>query len=80
MNTTIEIIGMNEMTLREPVSDEVLETAKKYGCTVILSGHSTMNTSRYTYFAPSISRIMATKVVKFYANELAEDVGNGLHR
>ena len=54
---------------------EVLEAAKKYGCSVIISGHSTMNTSRYTYFAPPVSKIMAKKVVKFYANEFAEDVG-----
>jgi manganese-dependent inorganic pyrophosphatase len=39
-----------------------------------------MNTSRYAYFAPPISKIMATKVVKFYANELAEDVGTKMMR
>ena len=57
------------------IQPEVLEAAKEYGCSVIISGHSTMNTSRYTYFAPPVSKIMATKVVKFYANEFAEDVG-----
>ena len=62
------------------IIDECVELAKKYGCSLILSGHSTMNTSRYTYFAPSISKIMATKIVKFYANELAEDVGSKMMR
>ena len=67
--------GLLILVRTENVSEEVVETAKKYGCTVIISGHSTMNTSRYAYFAPPISKIMATKIVKFYANELAEDVG-----
>lgn len=62
------------------VKDKVLETAKEYSCSVILSGHSTMNTSRYIYFAPPVSTIMSTKIVKFYANELAEDVGNKMMR
>ncbi|MBE5999571.1 MAG: putative manganese-dependent inorganic diphosphatase [Eubacteriales bacterium] len=57
------------------IRPEVLDAAKANGCSVIMSGHSTMNTSRYTYFAPPVSKIMATKVVKFYENEFAEDVG-----
>ena len=72
--------GLLILVRTDNVSDEVLEVAKKYGCTVIISGHSTMNTSRYAYFAPPISKIMATKVVKFYANELAEDVGTKMMR
>ena len=67
--------GMLILVRADEVSEEVLELAREYGVSVIISGHSTMNTSRYTYFAPPISKIMATKIVKFYANELAEDVG-----
>ena len=67
--------GMLILVRADQVSEEVLELAREYGVSVIISGHSTMNTSRYTYFAPPISKIMATKIVKFYANELAEDVG-----
>ncbi|MDO5133893.1 MAG: putative manganese-dependent inorganic diphosphatase [Eubacteriales bacterium] len=59
----------------EGVTDEVMEAAKAYNCSVIYSGHSTMNTSRYIYFAPPISKIMATNVVKFYSHQLAEEVG-----
>ena len=72
--------GLLILVRTDKVSDEVLEVAKKHGCTVIISGHSTMNTSRYAYFAPPISKLMATKVVKFYANELAEDVGSKMMR
>ena len=72
--------GMLVVVRTDSVRDEVLEMAKEYGCSVIISGHSTMNTSRYIYFAPPISKIMATKIVKFYANELAEDVGAKMMR
>ena len=54
--------GMLILVRADEVSDEVLELAREYGVSVIISGHSTMNTSRYTYFAPPISKIMATKI------------------
>ena len=57
------------------ISSDVLESAKACGCTVILSGHGVMNTSRYLYFAPPVKLLMRTKLVKFSVNELAEDVG-----
>ena len=67
--------GMLILVRTDSLREDVLEAAKKLGCSILFSGHKTMNTSRYTYFAPPVSKIMSTKVVKFYANELAEDVG-----
>ena len=62
------------------VAPEVLEVAKEHHCSVIISGHGTMNTSRYIYFAPRVSQIMTTTPVKFYASELVEDAGRKMLR
>ena len=64
----------------DDVAPEVLETAKQYGCSIIISGHGTMNTSRYVYFAPRVSQMMVTNPVKFYASELVEDAGRKMLR
>ena len=64
----------------DDVAPEVLETAKKYGCSIIISGHGTMNTSRYVYFAPKVSQMMVTNPIKFYASELVEDAGRKMLR
>ncbi len=64
----------------EGVADEVIEKAKEHHCSVIISGHSTMNTSRYVYFAPMVSKIMTTKMVRFYEKELIEDVARKMLR
>ena len=55
------------------VEDDVLSVARKYHCPIILSGHGSMNTSRYIYFAPPVSLVMNTKVVSFQRDELVED-------
>ena len=62
------------------IAPEVLEVAKEHHCSVIISGHGTMNTSRYIYFAPRVSQIMTTTPVKFYASELVEDAGRKMLR
>ena len=59
----------------EQVGEPVLQAARECHCPIILSGHGSMNTSRYLYFAPAVSCIMQTKLVTFTDNELAEDVG-----
>lgn len=59
----------------DTVDESVIEEAKKHHCPIIRSGHGTMNTSRYLYFAPSVERIMKKNPVLFHTNELAEDVG-----
>lgn len=62
------------------VDPKVLEVAKEYHCSIVHSGHGTMNTSRYIYFAPKVSKIMTTNPVKFYASELVEDAGRKMLR
>ena len=83
-NAQIELIrsgaGALIVTRSDSVAPEVIEVAKKHDCSIILSGHSTMNTSRYIFFAPKISQIMTENAVSFYSNELAEDVGRKMLR
>ena len=64
----------------DSVAPEVLEVARECHCNVVISGHGTMNTSRYVYFAPRVSQIMTTNPVKFYASELVEDAGRKMLR
>lgn len=64
----------------DQVEERVIEAARECHCPIIRSGYGSMNTSRYLYFAPSVERIMKTKLVSFHSNELAEDVGNKMLR
>ena len=64
----------------DDVEANVLEMAKEYGCSIIISGHGTMNTSRYVYFAPRVSQMMVTNPIKFYDSELVEDAGRKMLR
>ena len=64
----------------DEVAPEVIEAAKEHHCSIIISGHDTMNTSRYVYFAPRVSKMMTKNPVKFYAKELVEDAGRKMLR
>ena len=64
----------------DEVAPEVIEAAREHHCSIIISGHDTMNTSRYVYFAPTVSRMMTSNLVKFYASELVEDAGRKMLR
>lgn len=57
------------------VSQEVIQLAKKHHCAIIISGHGTMNTSRYLYFSPPVSLLMKKDVVRFNSDEFAKDAG-----
>ncbi len=59
----------------QTISEAVLELAKQHHCPIIISGHGTMNTSRYLYFAPPVSLIMIRSLISFNIDEFAEDVG-----
>lgn len=72
--------GMLIIVWSEQVDESVIEMAREYHCPIIRSGHGSMNTSRYLYFAPSVERIMKKKLVSFHSNELAEDVGSKMLR
>ena len=68
--------GMMIVVWSDQIDEKVLSAAREYHCPIIRSGYGSMNTSRYLYFAPSVERIMKTKLISFHSNELAEDVGN----
>ena len=67
--------GMLIVVWAEEIESEVLEEAKKYHCPVIISGHGSMNTSRYIFFAPRIELVMRRKPVVFHEDDLAEEAG-----
>lgn len=64
----------------EGISESVIELAKENHCPILISGHGSMNTSRYIYFSPSVKEIMKKELITFTNNELAEDVGAKLMR
>ena len=59
----------------DEAAPEVIEAAKKNHCSIIISGHDTIDTSRYVYLAPRVSQIMTKNIVRFYGSELVEDAG-----
>lgn len=58
------------------VKDEVIKFAKEKGCAIILSGHGTLNTSRYIFYSSPIKFIMSTNLVTFDKSEFVDDVLN----
>lgn len=78
VNSQIQAIkkgaGLLILVWADTIDDEVIQLAKEYQCSILISGHGAMNTSRYLYFAPPIKLLMNTDIVKFYNWELAEDV------
>lgn len=80
----IELIRMGAGVLivvrAESVAPQVLQAAKRHDCSVIISGHSTMNTSRYVFFAPKVEQIMTKNPIHFYGKELVEDAGRKMMR
>lgn len=67
--------GILVVVWAEKIEDDVLTLAKQYHCTIITSGHGTMNTSRYLYFSPPVRLIMKKDLVSFNMDEFVEDVG-----
>lgn len=82
--TQKEVIRMGAGALivvwTDAISDSVVEVAKEYHCPILISGHGSMNTSRYIYFSPSVKEIMKKELITFADHELAEDVGAKLMR
>ena len=67
--------GLLIVVWAQEIEEEVLCAAQQHHCPILISGHGGMNTIRYLYFAPSVSQIMKTELVRFSSTELAEDVG-----
>ena len=55
------------------IDSSVVSLAEKNNCSIVISGHGAMNTSRYLYFAPPISLMMNKDVIKFHNYEIAEE-------
>ena len=66
--------GMLVMVWTEKVDPQVVEKAREHHCQLILSGHGSMNTSRYLYFSVPVKLIMTKKVITFSDYEITEDV------
>jgi manganese-dependent inorganic pyrophosphatase len=58
------------------VRDEVIKFAKEKGCAIILSGHGTLNTSRYIFYSSPIKFIMSTELITFDKSEFVDDALN----
>ena len=59
----------------DQIAESVLKAAKEFHCPVIRSGHGTVNTSRYIFFAPPVRLIMTKELVTFRSSEFAETAG-----
>lgn len=57
------------------VHDDVLALAKEHNCSIIISGHGTMNTSRYLYFSSPVKLLMKRHLICFNEDEFVEDAG-----
>lgn len=57
------------------LKDEVIQLAKEYHCPLIISGHGTMNTTRYLYFSSPVKLIMKRDIISFNIDEFVDEVG-----
>ncbi len=58
----------------DKISDEVITRAKEKGCAIIISGHGTLNTSRYLYYSTPVRFIMSSDLLTFQRSEYVDDV------
>jgi len=58
----------------EKINDSVIALAKEKGCAIIISGHGTLNTSRYLYYSTPVRYIMSTDLLTFQRSEYVDDV------
>lgn len=62
----------------DKVTEIVVDYAKRKGCAIILSGHGTLNTSRYVFYSSPIKFIMNKDLVMFDKSEFVDDALNKL--
>ena len=58
----------------EKINENVIALAKEKGCAIIISGHGTLNTSRYLYYSTPVRYIMSTDLLTFQRSEYVDDV------
>ena len=57
----------------DKIQSLVIEVAKAHNCAIIISGHGTLNTSRYIYYSTPIKYIMNTELITFSKSEYVDD-------
>ncbi len=67
--------GMLIVVWADHVSEHVLEAARRHHCPVVISGHGSMNTSRYIFFAPKVKLVMRRDPFILRDSEYAEEAG-----
>lgn len=72
--------GLLIVVWTKSIAQDVIELAKEYHCPIILSGHGSMNTSRYLFFSPVISSVMKENPMCFYQEEFLEDVAKKMSK
>lgn len=81
-NAQIEAIhkgaGLIIVVWASAIAPMVIQAAKEKQCGIILSGHGTMNTSRYLFYSSPIKDLMTTNLVVFNSAEFVEDAANKL--
>lgn len=65
--------GVLVVVWSQKVDEDVIEFAKQYHCSIILSGHGAMNTSRFIFLAPPVRLFMTQSPVVLQANMYIED-------
>lgn len=55
------------------VEPEVIQRAQEMHCPIILSGHGTMNTSRYLFFSPPVKLIMQKELISFNVDDFIDE-------
>lgn len=65
--------GMLVLVWTDYVSPYVQKVAREHNCSIIISGHGGMNTSRYLFLSSPISLIMKTEVVSLKSDDWIED-------
>ena len=74
----IEVIQKNAACLivvwTNSVAGVVVNKAREKGCAVIISGHGTLNTSRYLFYSSPIKDVMSTNLITFNKLEYVDDV------
>ena len=66
--------GMLIVVWAKELDEKILDLAKEHNCAVLLSGEGPLLTSRYLYYSSPVTMLMTPKPIRFFANELAEDV------
>lgn len=72
--------GLIIVVWAQTIAPMVIAAAREKGCGIILSGHGTMNTSRYLFYSSPIKEIMTKDLVVFNKAEFVEDVTNKMIR